>query len=118
MPDPIIPDYRPPEDPRAAHRRRPHTGPDVLGVLSLVIFAGVLLCFLGGLAGLYFDPGAKEEWGGIGYIFLMLLPVMFVCPLGLLLGLVGMLGKPAYLSKVGVFCNGAALAMLLLWRLA
>jgi hypothetical protein len=117
VPDPLIPDYETPEAERPVPPPAPPVVPaaDVPGFLSLVLFGGVLLCFCVGLAGLLFDPRAKEDQGGGGYLIFMALPVVVACPLGLILGLLGLRDGPARLSAIGVVCNGAALLLFVLW---
>src|SRR4051812_35946066 len=98
---PVSPAPAPPSEP--SPDPGPHRGgANVVGAMSLVIFGFALLCYVGGRAGLWLDPGANDDGGGMGYVMLMLLPVMYACPLGLLLGLLSAWGR----STLGVL--GAA----------
>jgi hypothetical protein len=79
--------------------------------MSLVIFGIAMLFVLGGLAGLWLDPGTNEESGGLGWFMLMAVPVMCGCPLGLLLGLLGSCGK-SRVAMVGAAGNALLLVLL------
>jgi len=109
-----------PDAPVPPSERRPDPGPHrggatVVGAMSVVIFGLALLCYVGGRAGLWLDPSSDEKWGGLGYTMLMLTPVMYGCPLGLLLGLLSTWGRSG-LGMVGAAGNALLLLLLFMWR--
>ena len=87
----------------------------MVGAMSLVIFGFAMLCYVGGRVGIWLDPGSNDDWGGLGYVTLMLLPVMYACPLGLLLGLLSSGGRST-LGMVGAAGNALLLFLLFTWR--
>src|SRR5205085_3011494 len=98
--------------PRTTAPARPTFAAKVLGWVSLVIFGIVVVCFVVGVAGMCFDPSVKEQWGGLHYLFLMFLPTILVCPLGAIVGLIGMI-KGSSPAACGFFLNGVPFLLFL-----
>ena len=96
---------------------RPSVVGNALGWFSLATFGVVVLCFLCGLAGALFDPAVHEpeSWAGLPYLFLMALPTLFLCPLGLLAGLFGII-RGSGLAWAAFLLNAASLIAFFLWR--
>ena len=102
--------------PRDTARPVPSFAAKVLGWASMIIFGIVLICFVVGVAGMCFDPSVKEQWGRLHYLFLMFLPTVLLCPIGAIVGLVGMI-KGSHPATLGFFLNGIPFLLFLVWRL-
>jgi hypothetical protein len=103
--------------PQARPSARRSSSGDVLGWLSVAAFGVVVVCFIVGLVGVVFDPAVNEpdSWAALPYLFLMALPTLFLCPLGLLAGVFGIV-RGSGLAWVAFLLNAASLIVFFLWR--
>jgi hypothetical protein len=101
---------------------RPHRRPrhSVAGLISFGCFVLTALSICGGAGGLFWYSKDWEAMGAWPLVVIPALMAMILCPVGVIIGLIGALGADVRrdFAAVGVLGNGALFLLFLIWRLS